>query len=136
MPLLQSPPGSRRGRSTEPTQYRSRRSDSFINSIMRRSKVTVPLPRFGIDRMGDFDLVGTANLWKSRPLFSTGAMNTELVNVGLRLNLGSPARNTRMALRAREHEEMDGDFGPRLSTAFAEGGRPLHPGGPGSGNRS
>ena len=27
--------------------------------------------------MGDFDRVGTANLWKSGPLFSTGAENKE-----------------------------------------------------------
>ena len=27
--------------------------------------------------MGDFERVGTANLWKSGPLFSTGAENAE-----------------------------------------------------------
>ncbi|HEX9100156.1 MAG TPA: hypothetical protein VF956_11780 [Candidatus Dormibacteraeota bacterium] len=29
--------------------------------------------------MGDFEQAGTANLWKSGPLFSTGADNTKLV---------------------------------------------------------
>ena len=29
--------------------------------------------------MGDFEWVGTANLWKSGPLFSTGADNSEPV---------------------------------------------------------
>ena len=32
--------------------------------------------------MGDFDWVGTANLWKSGPLFSTGAENKKVVTGG------------------------------------------------------
>jgi hypothetical protein len=32
--------------------------------------------------MGDFEWVGTANLWKSAPLFSTGADNMEPSGVG------------------------------------------------------
>jgi hypothetical protein len=32
--------------------------------------------------MWDFEQVGTANLWKSGPLFSTGAENTKLVTRG------------------------------------------------------
>jgi hypothetical protein len=35
--------------------------------------------------MGDFEQAGTASLWKSGPLFSTGAENTKPVNGGLRL---------------------------------------------------
>jgi hypothetical protein len=35
--------------------------------------------------MGDFEWVGTANLWKSGPLFSTGAENTKPVDGRLRL---------------------------------------------------
>jgi len=35
--------------------------------------------------MLDFEQVGTASLWKSGPLFSTGAENTKPVNAGLRL---------------------------------------------------
>ena len=45
----------------------------------RTAKVTTPLPVFGTDRMGDFEWVGTANLWKSGPLFSTGSDNSEPV---------------------------------------------------------
>ncbi len=77
--------------------------------------------------MGDFDQVGPANLWKSGPFFSTGANATELEMVELRLNLCSRARNTKIASRAREQEEMGGDFDPRLSTAFAKGGGLLPP---------
>jgi hypothetical protein len=77
--------------------------------------------------MLDFEQVGAANLWKSGPFFSTGAKATELEMVGLRLNLCSRARNTRSASRAREQEEMGGDFDPRLSTAFAKGGGLLPP---------
>jgi hypothetical protein len=71
--------------------------------------------------MWDFEQVGTANLWKSGPFFSTGAKVTRLGKVELRLNLCSRARNTEIASRAREHEEMDSDLDPRLSTAFAKG---------------
>ncbi len=77
--------------------------------------------------MWDFEQVGAANLWKSGPFFSTGAKATELEMMELRLNLCSRARNTRIASRAREQEEMGGDFDPRLSTAFAKGGGLLPP---------
>ena len=77
--------------------------------------------------MWDFEQVGAASLWKSGPFFSTGAKVMKLGMVELRLNLCSRARNTRIASRAREQEEMGGDFDPRLSTAFAKGGRLLHP---------
>lgn len=39
--------------------------------------------------MGDFGQVGTANLWKSGPLFSTGTSNAELMVTEPRLNLRS-----------------------------------------------
>jgi hypothetical protein len=71
--------------------------------------------------MGDFGRLGSVSLWKSGPFFSTGAKATELGMVELRLNLCSRARNTKIASRAREQEEMGGDFDPRLSTAFAKG---------------
>ena len=77
--------------------------------------------------MWDFEQVGTASLWKSGPFFSTDAKVTKLGMVELRLNLCSRARNTRIASRAREQEEMGGDFDPRLSTAFAKGGGLLPP---------
>ena len=86
--------------------------------------------------MLDFEQVGPANLRKSGPFFSTGAKATELEMVELRLNLCSRARNTRFASRAREQEEMGGDFDPRLSTAFAKGGEPLPPGAWRAGNQS
>jgi len=35
--------------------------------------------------MGDFEQIGRANLWKSGPLFSTGADNMGPVTEGLRL---------------------------------------------------
>jgi hypothetical protein len=39
--------------------------------------------------MGDFGQVGTANLWKSGPFFSTGIGGAELEVKELRLNLRS-----------------------------------------------
>ncbi len=46
------------------------------------AKITTPLPDFGTDRMVDFQRIGTANLWKSGPLFSTGVENMKLVTGG------------------------------------------------------
>jgi hypothetical protein len=117
--------------STEPTQYRSRKPDSYMSPLGCQAKVTIPLPDFGQDRMGDFRLVGTANLWKSGPLFSTGADNTEPLARGASMKQCSPARNSGTALRAGEQEEMRGDFEPMLSTAFAEAGGHLPPAGRG-----
>ena len=77
--------------------------------------------------MGDFERVGTANLWKSAPIFSTGAEIMELVTKELRLNLCSRARNSDGSLVSEEQEEMGGDFDPRLCTAFAKAGRRLPP---------
>jgi hypothetical protein len=51
--------------------------------------------------MGDFEWVGTANLWKSAPIFSTGAEMMELVTEELRLNLCSRARNSDDSLVSR-----------------------------------
>jgi len=86
--------------------------------------------------MGDFEWVGTANLWKSAPIFSTGVVETELATGELRLNLCSRARNSAGGLVSEEQEEMGGDFDPRLSTAFAKGGEPLPPGAWRAGNQS
>ena len=61
--------------STEPTQYKSHKPDSLMSPLGCQAKVTTALPDFGTDRMVDFERVGTANLWKSGPLFSTGAEN-------------------------------------------------------------
>ena len=55
-----------------------------------------------MDRMGDFEWVGTANLWKSAPIFSTGAEIMELVTKELRLNLCSRARNSDGSLVSEE----------------------------------
>jgi hypothetical protein len=40
--------------------------------------------------MVDFKRLGSANLWKSGPLFSTGPKEAELLVRELRLNLQSP----------------------------------------------
>jgi hypothetical protein len=101
-PLLQSRPGSRQAGDsrTNPVQV-------ALNALTHHSNhsslnITTPLPDFGTDRMLDFEQVGTANLWKSGPFFSTGAKVTKLGMVELRLNLCSRARNTTIASRARE----------------------------------
>jgi hypothetical protein len=121
-PLLQSRPGSRQGRDSRTNPVQVALNALTHHSNRRSWNITTPLPDFGTDRMWDFEQVGTANLWKSGPFFSTGAKVTRLGMVELRLNLCSRARNTKIASRAREHEEMDSDFDPRLSTAFAKGG--------------
>src|SRR5258708_1199328 len=121
-PLLQSPPGSSQGRSSRSNPVQVALNALTHHPTDRHRKATASLPGFGSDRMWDFEQVGAANLWKSGPFFSTGASATELEMVELRLNLCSRARNTRVASRAREQEEMGSDFDPRLSTAFAKGG--------------
>ncbi len=70
--------------------------------------------------MVDFGQVGTANLWKSGPLFSTGTKEAELMLEGLRLNPPSSG--------ARTWRRCSGEFAaagsnrvePGLSTGFAE----------------
>src|SRR5258708_27916440 len=47
-------------------------SRSTYRYIRRHNKDITPLPGFGIDRMLDFGWLGSASLWKSGPLFSTG----------------------------------------------------------------
>ena len=83
---------------------------------------TTPLPYFGIDRIGDFGQAGTASMWKSGPLFSTGTKEAELVLEELRLNPWAPAARS----RGRRLGESVGRRGlrvdPSLSTGFA--GRP------------
>jgi hypothetical protein len=44
--------------------------------------------------MGDFGQVGTASLWKSGPLFSTGTKEAELMHEELLLNPRSPGART------------------------------------------
>src|SRR4029077_20632324 len=126
-PFLQSRPGSSHGSGnrTNPIQV-------ALNALTQHSShcshnITTPLPDFGSDRMWDFEQVGAPSLWKSGPFFSTGAKVMKLGMVELRLNLCSRARNTRIASRAREQEEMGGDFAPSLPTAFEKGGRFLPP---------
>ncbi len=125
--LLHSLPGSRRDRTNRSSPVQVARNELIHRPGWRRAKVTTPLLRFGSDRMWDFEQVGPANLWKSGPFFSTGAGRTEPVAAELRLNLCLRASSSGMALRVREQEEMDGDFDPRLSTAFAKAGRRLPP---------
>jgi hypothetical protein len=119
-PLLHSPPGSRRGKragampvQNAPHELNNSDTPRSINSI-------VPLPDFGIDRMGDFRRLCSVSLWKSGPLFSTGTKEAELMVRELRLNQRSaPARFVRGRWSA-EAGDVDEGVGPRLSTAFAE----------------
>ena len=76
-PLLEFPPGSRLDRLDRTNSVQVTLTRLMHESNRCHSKVTSPLPDFGTDRMGDFERVGTANLWKSGPLFSTGAENAE-----------------------------------------------------------
>ena len=66
--------------------------------------------------------LGSSNHGPIRLKYASESVMTKLGMVELRLNLCSRARNTTFASRAREQEEMGGDFDPRLSTAFAKGG--------------
>src|SRR2546428_13199569 len=81
-PLLQSPPGSRLDRDDRTNPVQVTQTRLMHESTWVPAKITIPLPDFGTDRMGDFQRVGTANLWKSGPLFSTGADNAEPVTGG------------------------------------------------------
>jgi hypothetical protein len=83
---------------------------------------TAPLPYFGDDRIGDFGQVGTANLWKSAPLFSTGTKEAELMHEELRLNPRSPGARS-WGRSPGEHAATDSKkVKGSLSTGFAEGG--------------
>jgi hypothetical protein len=84
-PLLHSPPGSSRvkGSGIDPVQIAPIRST--YRYIGHRNKGITPLPGFGIDRMLDFGWLGSASLWKSGPLFSTGTKEAELMVRELRV---------------------------------------------------
>jgi hypothetical protein len=71
-PLLHSSPGSSPERGSTSSPVRVPLFGPTKSYIRVRGNNIVPLPYFGIDRMGDFGRVGTANLWKSGPFFSTG----------------------------------------------------------------
>jgi hypothetical protein len=71
-PLLHSSPGSSQVRVTASNSVRVVPSGPSKRDNRPTVSVIIPLPYFGIDRMGDFGQVGTASLWKSGPFFSTG----------------------------------------------------------------
>jgi hypothetical protein len=81
-PLLHSSPGSSpgRGRTSRPVRVTPLGPTKSYTWV--RVKRITPLPYFGIDRMGDFGWVGTANLWKSGPFFSTGISEAKLMVKG------------------------------------------------------
>ena|ERR1700693_2507187 len=80
--LLHSSPGSGPGRGRTSRPIRVTPLGPTKNYSWVRVKRITPLPYFGIDRMGDFGWVGAANLWKSRPFFSTGISDAELMVKG------------------------------------------------------
>jgi hypothetical protein len=70
--------------------------------------------------MWDFWRLGSASLWKSGPLFSTGTEEAELMVRELRVEpavAGGAIAGFRVSDQAGEGER---EVGPRLSTAFAE----------------
>jgi hypothetical protein len=71
-PLLQSPPGSSRGRRSTSSPVQVTQFGLSKGDTRRSVERITPLPHFGIDGMGDFRRVGAASLWKSAPIFSTG----------------------------------------------------------------
>ena len=86
--------------------------------------------------MGDFEWVGTANLWKSAAIFSTGADEDGALDGGAPIEPVLAGTQFGRGLASEEQEEMGGDFDPRLSTAFAKAGEPLPPGAWRAGHRS
>src|SRR5216683_6948120 len=127
MPLLQSPPGSRRG-----WDYRT------TSVQLARIELTHRPPAAPIKRHI------TASIFRDRSDggFRTGRrrqpveIHSDLFHrrrkTGLRkdeprLNLCSHASDREACLRAREHEEMGVEFDPRLSTAFADAAALLPP---------
>ena len=58
----------------------------YRTSTEQRNHIA-PLPYFGIGRMLDFGQLGSASLWKSGPLFSTGTKEAELMVKELRVEL-------------------------------------------------
>src|SRR5260370_12040890 len=98
--LLQSPPGSSRVQGSGIDSVQIAPSRSTYRYIRRHNKGITPLPGFGIDRMLDFGWLGSASLWKSGPLFSTGTKEAELMSGSFGLNL--PSRAARSAGVPRE----------------------------------
>src|SRR5258708_35851348 len=83
--LLHSPPGSSRVQGSGIDSVQIAPSRSTYRYIRRHNKDITPLPGFGIDRMLDFGWLGSASLWKSGPLFSTGTKEAELMVRELRV---------------------------------------------------
>jgi len=73
--------------------------------------------------MWDFGQVGTASLWKSGPLFSTGTKEAELMLEGLRLNPRSPAPRSRGRRPGGRVFADRGAVDPSLSTGYASHAR-------------
>jgi len=71
--------------------------------------------------MVDFGQVGTASLWKSGPLFSTGTKEAELMLEGLRLNPRSSGPRTWSRCSGEVAAAGSKRVRPGLSTGFAEG---------------
>src|SRR5258708_23863971 len=83
--LIHSPPGSSRVQGSGIDSVQIAPSRSTYRYIRRYNKDITPLPGFGIDRMLDFGWLGSASLWKSGPLFSTGTKEAELMVRELRV---------------------------------------------------
>src|SRR5258708_17001604 len=79
------PRGSRRVQGSGIDSVQIAPSRSTYRYIRRHNKDITPLPGFGIDRMLDFGGLGSASLWKSGPLFSTGTKEAELMVRELRV---------------------------------------------------
>jgi len=70
--------------------------------------------------MWDFGWLGSASLWKSGPLFSTGTKEAELMVRELRVE-PAVASGAIAGFRVSDYTgEGERGVGPRLSTAFAE----------------
>jgi hypothetical protein len=69
--------------------------------------------------MVDFGRVGTASLWKSGPLFSTGTKEAELMLEEPGLNPRSPAARFGGRCPGMSAAVETGRVDPNLSTAFA-----------------
>src|SRR5260370_14688551 len=83
--LLHSPPGSSRVQGSGIDSVQIAPIRSTYRYIQHHNKDITPLPGFGIDRMLDFGWLGSASLWKSGPLFSTGTKEAELMVRELRV---------------------------------------------------
>jgi hypothetical protein len=71
--------------------------------------------------MGDFGRLGSAGLWKSGPLFSTGTKEAELMVRELRVEPAvARRRDSNRPRMSDEAGKVGRGVGPKLSTAFAE----------------